>query len=63
MYHGDPLVAGNPGRVGSEDLGAHLARCVSLPHQCQVVLVLHHAGQQRVVPLHLHHGGGQAVTQ
>ena len=63
VYHRDPLVAGDPGGVGCQDLRSHLSPRVSLPHESQVVLVLHHAGQQSVVPLHLDQWGGEAVTQ
>ena len=63
MNHGDPLIAGDPGGVGCQDLSSHLPSRVSLLHQGEIVLVLDHAGQQGVVTLHLHHRCGQTVTE
>ena len=63
VNHGDPLVAGDPGRVGREYLGPDLVPTVLLPHEREIVLVLDHAGQQGVVPLNLDQRSGETVTQ
>ena len=41
----EPLVTGDPLRVCRKDLGAELRLVPSLPHQGEVALVAHHAGQ------------------
>ena len=47
----EPLVAGDPLCVGGEDLGPELCLAAPLPHQGEVALVAHYAGQERVTAL------------
>ena len=63
VYDGHPGVPCHPLSVGRQDLGSNLFFGVPFPHQGIVLLILDHAGQQRVITQHLDQGSRQAVAQ